>query len=131
MPEEKIELVERVFDAWNRGDYGAAQDFVDPDVEVLCSLGTDLDGTYIGLGGLTKLMGFWSAFGTFRSTFEQRRLVGDVVITLVHHRATGRHSGVEVEMSNWQTFRIPDRRIVFYGIFSTEAQALAASRPSD
>jgi hypothetical protein len=32
--------------AWNRGDYDAARDFFDPDVEVETAMGVDYDGTY-------------------------------------------------------------------------------------
>lgn len=131
MSEENVELLREMFEAWNRGDYDAARGFFDPDVEAECSLGTDLDGTYSGHAGIAKLMRFWGAFGTFRSDIERYMPVGDAVVMLLNHHATGKSSGIDVETSNWQAFTIRNRRIVWYGIFSTEARALEATRRSD
>jgi ketosteroid isomerase-like protein len=45
MSQENVELVQQMVNAWNRGDYDAARDFFDPDVEVEAALGADIDGT--------------------------------------------------------------------------------------
>lgn len=127
MSEENAELVQRLFNAWNRGDYDAARDVFDPDVEVEAVLGGDLDGTYFGHAGLAKLMRFWGAFGSFHSDIERCIPAGDAVVTLMHHHATGKRSGIDVDMRNWQVFTVRNGRVVRYGLFSTEAQALEAA----
>ncbi len=122
-----MEIVRQMFDAWNRGDYNAAHEFFDPDVEVESVLGADVDGTYRGHAGLAKLMRFWGAFGSFRSDIEQTISVGDAVVTCLHHHATGKRSGIDVEMRNWQVFTVRGDKIVRHGLFRTEAQALEAA----
>ena len=131
MSQENVELVQQMFEAWNRGDYDAAREFFDPDVEVESALDADFDGTYRGHAGLTKLMRFWGAFGTFHSEIEKCIPTDDAVVTLLHHHATGRRSGIEVEMHNWQVFTIRNGKIVRYGLVSTEADALKAAGLSE
>ena len=127
MSQENVELVRAMFRAWNQGDYDTAQDLFDPDVEVESALDADFDGEYRGHSGLAKLMQFWGAFGDFHTDLERCIPVGNAVVTLLHHHATGRHSGIEVEMRNWQVFTIRNGKIVHYGLFSTESQALEAA----
>ena len=127
MSQENVEMVQQMFNAWNRGDYDAARDFFDPDVEVEAALGADLDGTYRGHDGLARLMEFWGAFGRFRSDIERCFPAGDAVVTLLHHHATGKRSGIDVDMRDWQVFTFRDGKIVRHGLFSTEGQALEAA----
>ena len=119
-------MVRQMFDAWNRGDYDAARDFFYPEVEVQAAVGADFDGIYKGHDGLARLMRFWGAFGTFRSDIEKCIPVGDAVVTLLHHHATGKRSGIDVEMRDWQVFTFRKDKIVRQRLFSTEAQALDA-----
>jgi ketosteroid isomerase-like protein len=124
MSQEAMEIIQRMFDAWNRGDYDAARDFFDPDVQVEAALGTDFDGTYRGLAGLERLMRFWNAFGSFRTDIEKWVPAGDAVVALTHHHATGKRSGIDVDMRNWQVFRVRNGKVVRYGLVRTEAQAV-------
>lgn len=127
MSQENAELVQHMFAAWNRGDHDAARDFFDPDVVVEAAGGTDMDGTYLGHAGLAEVMRFWGAFGSFRSDVEGWIPAGDAVVARVHHQATGKHSGIDVEMQNWQVFTIRRGKIVRYALFSTEARAREAA----
>jgi ketosteroid isomerase-like protein len=131
MSRENVEIVQRMFDAWNRGDYDAARDFFDPEVHVEAELGTDFDGTYHGLAGLGRLMRFWNAFGSFRTDIEKWVPAGDSVVALAHHHATGKRSGIDVDMRNWQVFTIRNGKVVRYGLVRTEAQALEAAGLSE
>jgi ketosteroid isomerase-like protein len=127
MSQENVELVQRMLDAWNRGDYDAALGFFDPDVVVETALGADIDGTYFGHAGLAKLMRFWGAFGSFHSDIEEWIPAGHAVVALMHHHATGKHSGVDVDLRNWHVFTFRDGKIVRHAQFSTEARALEAA----
>ena len=126
MSQENVEIVQQMFDAMNRGDFDAAREFFDPGVEVEAALGADLDGTYRGHAGLAALMRFWGAFGSFRSDIGKSIPAGDAVVALIDHHATGKRSGIDVDMHNWQVFTIRGDKIVRYGVFKTEAQALEA-----
>jgi ketosteroid isomerase-like protein len=131
MSQENVELVQQMINAWNRGDYDAARDFYDPDVEVEAALGADIDGTYYGHAGLARLMRFWGAFGSFHSDIEKCIPAGDVVFTFFHHHATGKRSGIDVELRNWHVFTFRNGKIVRHGQFSTEAQALESAGLSE
>jgi uncharacterized protein len=131
MSQENVELVQQMVNAWNRGDYDAARDFFDPDVEVEAALGADIDGTYFGHAGLATLMRFWGAFGSFRSDIEKCIPAGDAVVTLLHHHATGKRSGIDVEMRNWHVYTVRNGKIVRFRQFRTEARALEAAGLSD
>jgi hypothetical protein len=52
-------------------------------------------------------------------------------VTLLHHHATGKRSGISVEMRNRQVFTIRNGKIVRYELVSTEAEALEAAGVSE
>jgi ketosteroid isomerase-like protein len=131
MSEENVELVEQLVNAWNRGDYDAGRDLVDPDVEVEVALGADYDGTYSGHAGFARLLRFWEAFSSFRTDIEKSIHAGDAVVALFHYQATGKRSGIDVEMRHWCVYIVRDGKIVRHGQFRTEAQALEAAGLSE
>ena len=114
MPEENVEIVRGLFDAWNRGDldalfreagYGIDSGrtppaselekfsdvlaLYDPEVEIESPPGGLTAGTYHGPEGLLKLMyEFWSQFDKRRSELKECVPAGgDRVITTVLHHA--------------------------------------------
>jgi ketosteroid isomerase-like protein len=131
MSQENVELVQRMVNAWNRGDYETARDFFDPEVEVEVALGADYDGAYSGHIGLARLMRFWGAFGSYRSDMQESIAAGDAVVALMRHQATGKSSGIDVEMSQWSVYVFRDGKIVRHAQFRSEAQALEAAGISD
>ena len=106
MAEDKADVVRRMFELWNRGDSDAARATMDPDVEIEVHLGGTFDGRYRGFAGLAELMRFWGAFGSYRSEIAESSAAGDEVFAELNHYATGKSSGVEVEMRNWQVFTV-------------------------
>ena len=69
-----MEIVQRLIEAWDRGDYAAALDSIDPDVEVNVAYQADFDGTYRGHAGLTEMLGaFWAEFEGQRIEIEASR----------------------------------------------------------
>ena len=131
MSQANVEIVRQTLEDWNRGDAATARDAWDPGVEIEASVGGVFDGSYDGYDGLAELMRFWGAFGTFRSEIEDCVTAGDEVIAEVHHYATGKSSGVEVEMRNWQVFTVRGAKIVRWRLFGTQAQALKAVEASE
>ena len=124
---ESIRIVRRMFEAWNRGDYAAAREAIDPGVRVEMSTDSVVDGTYEGLEGLADLMSFWGVFGDFRSEIREAFAAGAEVVTTVHHFGRGKASGIEVEMENWQVFTIRDGRLMRWRIFGSRDEALEAA----
>jgi ketosteroid isomerase-like protein len=132
MSEENVEIVRRAFDAWNSRDNDTGFSLVDPEIEVEVNLNSPIDGIYRGQGGLAKFMTeFWGQFETYRSDFVESIPADENVIIKVHHHGTGRGSGVEVEMLNWQVFTFRDGRIFRWRNFNTREQALEAAGLSE
>jgi ketosteroid isomerase-like protein len=76
-------------------------------------------------------MRFWGAFGTHRSEIEDWVTVNDEVVVEVHHSATGKRSGIEVEMRDWHVFTVRGAKIVRWRVFNTGEQALEAAGLSE
>jgi ketosteroid isomerase-like protein len=132
MSEENVALVRALFEAWNRRDFAWAQNAIDEQVEVESAQGTDMDGSFRGRDGFAESMQrFWTAFADFQSNIEDCLTSGDEVILHVSHHATGRASGAEVAMRNWQVLTVRDGKVVRYGIFATREQALEAAGLSE
>jgi ketosteroid isomerase-like protein len=128
---QNVEIVRKMFDAWNRRDYAAAQEAFDPEVEVEIRVGIDADGIWRGYDGLRRMLRPWGAFSTFRSEIEEVLASGDEVFIAAHHYGRGKASGVDVEMKNWQVFTVRDGRIGRYRIYGTRGQALEAAGLSE
>ena len=126
-----MEIVRKMFDAWNRRDYAAAQEAFDPEVEVELRIEAPNDGIYRGYDGLRKMLRPWGAFATFRSDIEEVLVAGDEVFITAHHYGRGKSSGIDVEMKNWQVFTVRDGRFVRYRIYGTRGQALEAAGLSE
>jgi ketosteroid isomerase-like protein len=125
--EGNVEIVRKMFAAWNRRDYAAAQTAFDPEVVTEMATGTDVDGTYEGYDGMWRLMRFWGAFSEFHSEVEEAVAEGDEVFTTVHHHGRGKASGAEVEMTNWQVFTFRGGRVVHYRVYGDRKRALGAA----
>ena len=132
MSQENEEFVRRVFDAWNRGDYEAATESLDPEVEVEDHSGGVVDGTYKGVAGFQRyLASFWGSFVDFRTEVEDCIAGGDEVAFSTHHYARGKGSGVPVEMHSWHVCTVRGGKIVRYRLFRNKAEALSAAGLSE
>ena len=109
MSEENVEVVRKIFDAYNRGDLQATLDPLAPEFEFRPSgLFMDTEGVYRGREGWVE---FWH---TFRAAWESITIrveriddLGEQVLVLGTFHGRGHGSGVEVTReSAWlQTFR--------------------------
>ena len=95
----RTSFIERVYDAWNRGDIDAAVESLDPEIEcVLPETGMNT-GTYRGREEVREfLASYLEVFEFFRFEAEQMDEDGDRVAVQMRVRARGRGSGVEVEL---------------------------------
>jgi ketosteroid isomerase-like protein len=103
MSRENVEVLQRAWDAWDRGDPDAAFEVFAPDVE--WDVSRDIwgaivgGGRYIGIEGvqqwLNDLLGAWETFEM--KSGEVLDAGGDAVVTELHARGKGRRSGIEVE----------------------------------
>ena len=140
MSEENVEIVRRLFDALHaglkRGDPGALFDSgtVADDLEFVPFPG--LPGhprRYRGRDGFIAFMQTWTEdFEDWSIEYERLIEVPDNrVVALTHQWATGKGSGVPVELHFGVVFEIEDGRVIRVLNFPDFAQALEAARPSE
>ena len=98
MSQENVEIVRRVFDAFNSRDIAAFLELLDPDVEWVPILAVLEGRVYRGHEGIRQwiddLATDWEFFEVY---YEELRDLGSRVLVSGHWRARGRSSGVEVE----------------------------------
>jgi ketosteroid isomerase-like protein len=157
MPEENVEIVRALHDAWNRGDldapfreagYGIDSGrsppaselekfsdvlaLIDPEVEVEPPPG----GLAAGATGhqelLRLLVEFWSQFDERRSELKECTPAGgNRVITTVLHHARGKGSRIEVEMWHHHVWTLRDGKVVRWQMFLNREEALEAAGLSE
>ena len=140
MSQEQIEVVQRTYEAfnagWERGDPGALFDSgtVSGDLEFVVFPG--LPGhpaSYRGHDGFMTFIRIWTE--DFEGwSIEPERLIeapDNRVAALTLQRATGKGSGVPVELHFGQVFEIRDGRIIRVRNFPDFAQALEAAGLSE
>ena len=138
MSEENKEIVQGVYDAWQRGDFEAALEPFHEDIEWFGP--PDISragggGLARGHEGVRRSVGRWmGAWVDHR--FELRELIdsGDQVLAVGWQQGRGRGSGVEVSEEIFSVWTLRAGRIVRQRMFRDRAQALEAAglvpRPS-
>ena len=103
--EELLERLHRGYEAFNRGDYAAATEWVHPDV-VMVSLSpgrTELRGA--------EALRAWmepDAFESQKSEARKIEIEGNRALTRQHTRARGSGSGIEMEIGSWAVWTFDD-----------------------
>jgi ketosteroid isomerase-like protein len=139
MSEENVEIVTRSFEAFQegmrRGDLAVwfdsedlADDFewvIPPEVVGL--------GTYRGREGFLEFMRAWTEdYENWSIDLERVIDAGeDRVVGVFHHRATGRASGVPIELVQGIVWELADGRVVRMRNYMTPAEALEAAGLSE
>jgi uncharacterized protein len=132
MSQENVEIVRRLYETYDRGDYWAGLDSIDPDIEVETRLGMDLDGTYRGHAGLGEMMrAFWGEFEDIRSWIEEAIPAGSHVVVAARFSGRGKRSGVEIDMPAWHVWSLRDGKVVRWQQVRTKQEALEAAGLSE
>ena len=103
--EELLERLHRGHEAFNRGDYAAATEWVHPDV-VMVSLSpgrTELRGA--------EALRAWMEPDAFESQNSEARKIeieGNRALIRQHTRARGSGSGIEMEIGSWAVWTFDD-----------------------
>jgi uncharacterized protein len=128
MSQENVELVQRLYEAWNRDDYPDALALIDPEIEVEARLGALNDGTFRGHPGLFQLLeDFWRQFDDPIIDVKECIPAGEHVVTSVLCHGRGKGSGIEVEWWQWQVWTLRDGKAVRWQVFSSRREALKAA----
>lgn len=132
MSQQNVEIVQRLIETWGRGDYSAALDSIDPEVEVNVALQTHLDGTYRGHAGLADMLGaFWAEFEGQRIEIEEAMPAGSDVLVGVRFYGRGKRSGLEIDAPAWHVWSLREGKAVRWRLFRTKQEALEAAGLSE
>jgi ketosteroid isomerase-like protein len=125
MSQENTELVRRVNNAFNRGDFEAWLANADPDVRIRSSF---TGQEYHGLEGARE---WWrevrGAFSDFQIEHEELRDVGDFVLVRAAIRGHGTDSSAPFDTTAWMVMEFRKGKCVASLNFLSEADALEAA----
>jgi hypothetical protein len=103
MSQENMEVVQSIYEAWNRSGGVPPLDFIDPAIETEFVGSLDFAGKYRGHAGLATLLeSFWGAFDNHRIEVEECVPVRDCLVVTVDYYGRGMASGVDVDLRGWQ-----------------------------
>jgi uncharacterized protein len=127
MSRKNVEVVRGVIDGWLRGD-PATLELISDDV-VYVSPPTMPDGrTYHGHEGVLQWVVDWGQEWTdYELDVLRYRDLGDRVVTVERNRATGKRSGVGVDMQTVSLWTLRDGKVVRWQGYATEEEALEAA----
>jgi ketosteroid isomerase-like protein len=132
MSSENVEVVERIFRAFNRRDMTAFLDLLDPDVEWVPILAVLEGRVYRGHEDVQRwvedLAPDWEFFEVY---YDELRDLGDRVLIFGHWRARGRASGVESEQPATWICEIKAGKVVQLQTFTDRAEALESAGLSE
>ena len=122
------EVVDRFIAAFEAGDLAAALECMDPDVELL-PIRAQLDGSsYRGHDGYTRLLDDFAAdWDDLRLVKERTYEEGDRILTTGRLQATGKTSGIALDVPLALLYELRDGKVVRLQSFSDPEEALRIS----
>jgi ketosteroid isomerase-like protein len=125
---QNVRLVRSLFEAWGRGDFGAA-DWADPEIEYVVPDGPS-PGSWRGLrGGEQYLRQYLSAWDGYHVSAEGYRDVdAERVLVLVRRHGRGKTSGLElgeIEAGGAHVFHLRGGKVVQLTLYWDRNRALA------
>jgi ketosteroid isomerase-like protein len=126
MSSEQAEVVRAQWEAYNRGDMDAFLAPVDPDCEFHEDPSFPEAGVYRGPEEIRAYISqFREAMADHSFEIQEVRDLGSEVIALLHERARGKASGVEVDIRPAFVYRFRSDKIVWARAYLDRSKALA------
>lgn len=123
MSEENVEVVRRIYEAWDRESSAAA--FIAEDVEYVNPSYAVEPGTLRGRKSFGIVR---DTYGDFKIDVEQvLDTDGDEVVVLAHYTASGTGSGVPVSGEQGYVWTVRDGKAVRFCWFQSHSEALSAA----
>jgi ketosteroid isomerase-like protein len=127
MSQENVDVVLRFYDAWARKELPGPLHLMDPDIEYVNPHGAIEPGTRRGVVAFTRAVEkVFDAWEFWSGEPKQTKAAGDRVAVVVHYRARGRGSGVEIEGRESALWTIREGKVVRYEWFHGTTDAFAA-----
>lgn len=126
---ETVELVRLGLETFQREGAEALLSITDPEIEVYTEPGLVNSGTYRGHEGFMRWQQQWmEAWEEFRMEPAEFIEVSDeIVVVPLHQVATGKGSGIEVEMDIAYLFEVRDGRLTRLHLYADKGRALSAA----
>jgi len=132
MSQQKLDVVQRIYEAWGTGDFEAGVGHLDRDVVLVIPRDFPEFGVFVGLDGVREFMRrFLDQWDHLTIEARQLQAVGDTVLTRIVQRGKGRASGIDVEVSYFQLFTFRGDAIVRMDSVMDEATAREAAGLSE
>jgi ketosteroid isomerase-like protein len=126
MSQENVALAHQVYDAFNRRDWGAFVELMDPDVEAV-SLLVAIEGDYHGHAGIRRWwQSLFDIFPDYTVEVVEVRDLGDLTLAALRLRGHGAGSDTPLEMTLWNPAEWRDGKCLWWRACMTEAEALDA-----
>jgi ketosteroid isomerase-like protein len=126
MSEENVELVRRIYDAWEREE--SARDFIATDVEYVNPSYAVETGTRRGRRSLASVR---DTYKDFKIKVERIIDAGDETVVLAHYTASGSVSGVPLAGEHGYVWTVRDGLAVRFRWFQSHREALEAAGLSE
>jgi ketosteroid isomerase-like protein len=127
MSQQNVEVVRSAHAALARGDLDGFLSLLDPAIEFTSLIvEAEAGGAFRGREGVTRwFQAVSAAFGDFHADLESVQPFGPQHV-IVKLRMSGVTEGVQVTQTMWQAAVVRGGRLVSWGSFRTEADALEA-----
>ena len=123
MSQENVELVRRIYDAWDREE--SARDFLAEDVEYVNPSYAVEPGTRRGRASFRLVRETYADFVIHIEEIVDAG--GDDVLVLAHYTASGRSSGVPLEGEHAYVWTVRDGQAVRFQWFQSHLEAYEAA----
>jgi ketosteroid isomerase-like protein len=131
MSEENVEIVRRMYDAYQRGDNETALAAFHPEVEFDASIRPE-GGIYQGPAGIAEAMRTWAGtWDDFRIDVEEIIDAGDRILAAERQTGRGKGSGLPLDQHTYSIFSIRDGKIVHLLWLDSRERAWSAAGLSD
>ena len=129
-PQENVQVIREFIDAFNRRDYRACLEAIDPEVE--WHPPPDIPNAAVSIGRDALVANFQDWFGAwedYRSVTEEiLEGADDTVVVSARESARGKGSGIEFGSRRiFGVFQLRDRKVVRQQAFLDRAEALRAA----
>jgi len=129
MSSADVEVVRRMYDLFNGGQYEAATAMLDPDVELHQATAIPDSDIYVGKDEFVRGLSRWLAGFEPGFQYEIKELIdsGERVFMRLALRGTGRGSGAELVQEAFNVWELRDGRPLRLFTFWDEGEARAAA----
>ncbi len=127
MSQQNIEIVERLYESWQRDGFGVVSELMDPGIEWVNPSYAVEPGTRHGYDGFaTAAEALSSVYGGYEVSGARFYDIGDRVAVTARVATRSRANGVHIEAERGYVFGLRDGRVVSFAWFNSPGEALEA-----